>query len=91
MNCQAHLHRSVDATTVSRRWFLRDCGVGLGAIALADLLGGSAHGATSAAAGLRSLVFVAVDRGYLSEQEQTELVGRAASMARMIGSLIFRL
>jgi four helix bundle protein len=47
--------------------------------------------AKSAAAGLRSLVFVAVDRGYLTEQEQTELVGRAASMARMIGSQIFRL
>ena len=55
---------------------------------------GFAHGlgqAKSSAAGLRSLVFVAVDRGYLTEQEQTELVGRAASMARAIGSQIFRL
>src|SRR5437773_8892972 len=25
-------------TNIARRWFLRDCGVGLGAIALADLL-----------------------------------------------------
>src|SRR5262245_15669447 len=27
-----------DPLAVSRRWFLRDCGVGLGAIALADIL-----------------------------------------------------
>ncbi len=42
MNCQAHLHRGIDPVSVSRRWFLRDCGVGLGAIALADLLGSNA-------------------------------------------------
>ncbi len=47
--------------------------------------------AKSAAAGLRSLLFVAVDRGYLTEQEQTELGGRAASLARSIGTQIFRL
>ena len=47
--------------------------------------------AKSSAAGLRSLLFVAVDRGYLTEQEQTELIGRAASMARAIGSQLFRL
>lgn len=35
------LHRSV-----ARRWFLRDCGVGLGGIALHSLLGGSAHATT---------------------------------------------
>ncbi|HEX6987198.1 MAG TPA: four helix bundle protein [Planctomycetaceae bacterium] len=55
---------------------------------------GFAHGlgqAKASAAALRSLVFVAVDRGYLTDQEQTELVGRAASMARSIGSQIFRL
>jgi len=46
MNCQAHLHRGVDPVSVSRRWFLRDCGVGLGAIALADLLGSKAHAAS---------------------------------------------
>ncbi|HEX6987197.1 MAG TPA: DUF1501 domain-containing protein, partial [Planctomycetaceae bacterium] len=48
MNCQSHLHRGSDPTSVSRRWFLRDCGVGLGAIALADLLGGSAQAAAPA-------------------------------------------
>lgn len=49
MNCQSHLHRGVDPTSVSRRWFLRDCGVGLGAIALADLLGGKAQAANTLA------------------------------------------
>ncbi|MBA3312379.1 MAG: DUF1501 domain-containing protein [Planctomycetaceae bacterium] len=47
MNCQTHLHRGIDPTSVSRRWFLRDCGLGLGAIALSDLLGGKAHAANS--------------------------------------------
>jgi hypothetical protein len=36
-----------DPLAVSRRWFLRDCGVGLGAIALADLLGQHGHAAPS--------------------------------------------
>jgi hypothetical protein len=36
------------ATLAARRWFLRQCGVGLGAIGLADLLG-SAAGATALA------------------------------------------
>ncbi|MCC9608385.1 DUF1501 domain-containing protein [Blastopirellula sp. JC732] len=31
---------------ISRRWFMRDCGVGLGAIALADLLRGETSAAT---------------------------------------------
>jgi hypothetical protein len=30
-----------DPISISRRWFFRDCGVGLGALALADLLGGN--------------------------------------------------
>ncbi len=34
MNCQTHLYRGLDPKTVSRRWFLQQCGVGLGAIAL---------------------------------------------------------
>jgi hypothetical protein len=32
-----------DPVSVSRRWFLKECGVGLGAIALADLLRGTAR------------------------------------------------
>ena len=38
MNCQFHQSRGQDPVQVSRRWFFRDCGVGLGAIALAQLL-----------------------------------------------------
>jgi hypothetical protein len=38
MNCQTHLYLGQDPKLVTRRWFFRQCGVGLGAIALADLL-----------------------------------------------------
>src|SRR5262245_62014461 len=38
MNCQTHRHLGQDPRTVSRRWFLKECGVGMGAIALAQLL-----------------------------------------------------
>ena len=46
MNCQWHHHRGTNPQLLARRWFLRDCGLGLGAIGLADLLG-----ATSTAQG----------------------------------------
>jgi hypothetical protein len=39
MNCQDHLYRHADPRQVTRRWFLEQCGVGLGAIALGQLLG----------------------------------------------------
>jgi hypothetical protein len=39
MNCQDHLYRNADPGQVTRRWFLEQCGVGLGAIALGQLLG----------------------------------------------------
>jgi len=42
MNCQAHLYRWADPKLVARRWFLQQCGIGLGSIALGHLLGGSA-------------------------------------------------
>jgi hypothetical protein len=38
MNCQMHLYRGQDPKLVTRRWFFRQCGVGLGAIALGELL-----------------------------------------------------
>jgi hypothetical protein len=37
MNCQDHLYRGHDPKLVARRWFFRQCGVGLGAIALSHL------------------------------------------------------
>jgi hypothetical protein len=39
MNCQDHLYRNVPARQLARRWFLKECGVGLGAIALNQLAG----------------------------------------------------
>ena len=44
MNCESHLHRDEDPRQVSRRWFFKDCGVGLGAIALGQLLRDTAFG-----------------------------------------------
>jgi hypothetical protein len=38
MNCQSHLYRGQDPKLVTRRWFFKECGVGLGALALAELL-----------------------------------------------------
>jgi hypothetical protein len=38
MNCQHYLYRGQDPELVTRRWFFRDCAVGLGAIALGQLL-----------------------------------------------------
>jgi hypothetical protein len=38
MNCQAHRYRGQDPRLVTRRWFFRECGVGLGALALGELL-----------------------------------------------------
>ncbi|HEV3146183.1 MAG TPA: DUF1501 domain-containing protein, partial [Gemmataceae bacterium] len=48
MNCQDYLYRNADPRQVTRRWFLQECGVGLGAIALSQLLGNSARAATAA-------------------------------------------
>jgi hypothetical protein len=38
MNCQAHPYRFADRRQVTRRWFFQQCGVGLGSIALGQLL-----------------------------------------------------
>jgi hypothetical protein len=42
MNCQTHLHSNTPPGTLARRWFLKECGLGLGTIALGQLLGQSA-------------------------------------------------
>jgi hypothetical protein len=39
MNCQDHIYRHVPPQTLARRWFLKECGVGLGSIALGQLAG----------------------------------------------------
>jgi Protein of unknown function (DUF1501) len=38
MNCQMHLHRNQAPQTLARRWFFQQCGVGLGSVALGQLL-----------------------------------------------------
>jgi len=48
MNCQQHLWGDHDATSLTRRWFFRDCAVGVGAIALGDLLAQAGLAADSA-------------------------------------------
>ena len=39
MHCQSHLYRGHNPASLARRWFLKECGVGLGAAALAELCG----------------------------------------------------
>ena len=39
MHCQSHLYRHQNPTLLARRWFLQQCGIGLGAMALGQLLG----------------------------------------------------
>jgi hypothetical protein len=45
MNCQTHLYRGADPRLLARRWFLQECGVGLGSLALLDLLRESGYAA----------------------------------------------
>jgi hypothetical protein len=47
MNCQDHLYRNIPPRTLARRWFLKECGVGLGAVALGHLTTGKAALAAS--------------------------------------------
>ena len=47
MNCQQHIHRDTPPRELARRWFLKECGVGLGAIALNQLAGGGVAGAAT--------------------------------------------
>src|SRR5438046_647212 len=45
MNCQDHLYRNANPKHITRRWFLQECGVGLGAVALGHLLGRAGYAA----------------------------------------------
>ena len=38
MNCQDHQYRGMHPRQISRRWFFEQCGVGLGSIALGQLI-----------------------------------------------------
>jgi hypothetical protein len=50
MNCQQHLHGNVPPRDLARRWFLKECGLGLGAIALQQLAGTAPSRALAAVA-----------------------------------------
>jgi hypothetical protein len=50
MNCQDHLYRNADPKLVARRWFFQQCGVGLGAVALGQLLGEGGYAAPASTA-----------------------------------------
>src|SRR5438034_8838835 len=45
MNCQDHLYRNANPKHLTRRWFLQECSVGLGAVALGHLLGRAGYAA----------------------------------------------
>src|SRR5262245_20734476 len=49
MNCQDRFYRHCDPVQVSRRWFFKQCGVGLGSLALGDLLRRGGYAATESA------------------------------------------
>jgi hypothetical protein len=50
MNCQDHLYRGCNPLQITRRWFFQQCAVGLGSIALAELLNGRAAANSTAVA-----------------------------------------
>ena len=51
MSCQDHLYRNIPPRALARRWFLKECGVGLGAVALGQLAGANlAHAAADPSA-----------------------------------------
>ncbi|MCX6624667.1 MAG: DUF1501 domain-containing protein [Acidobacteria bacterium] len=49
MNCQDDLHRRMHPTQVTRRWFFEQCGVGLGSIALGQLMAEKGYAAAAPA------------------------------------------
>ena len=49
MNCPSHHVGHTPAALLARRWFLQECGIGLGGMALAELLG-RANAASAATA-----------------------------------------
>ncbi len=49
MNCQSHLYRHANRRDITRRWFFKQCGVGLGAIALGNLLREQGYAAATSA------------------------------------------
>ena len=55
MSCSDHLYRNIPPQDLARRWFLKECGVGLGAIALNQLLGAGTSAARAASSEVNPL------------------------------------
>src|SRR5438477_7021920 len=53
MSCQDHLYRHLPPRSLARRWFLKECGVGLGSIALGQLAGAGVAQAAADPLGLK--------------------------------------
>src|SRR6202050_4459347 len=51
MNCQDHQYRGINPREITRRWFFEQCGVGVGAAALAHLLAESGYAENGAETG----------------------------------------
>lgn len=49
MNCSLPLHANTPPRELARRWFMKECGVGLGSIALSQLASGNSASAASSA------------------------------------------
>lgn len=58
MNCHNHLYSGTEPRTLARRWFLQNCGVGLGSLAMQGILGrtqGNGIASASATPGHRGI------------------------------------
>jgi hypothetical protein len=86
-------HHSITGTLAARRWFLKQCGIGLGAIGLADLLGPSATAAAKEdplapkkphfAAKAKNVIFLFMAGG----PSHLELFDNKPELAKMDGKL----
>lgn len=91
MNCQDHLYRHQDPAQRSRRWFLEQCGVGLGSMALAGLMADQSYASTDPLAPKRpplpakakNVIFLFMAGG----PSQIELFDEKPQLAKFDGTL----
>src|SRR5262245_8880731 len=95
MHCQSHLYRGCDPKQLARRWFLKECGVGLGAAALAELIGVTPAAADQAPSGSltpRAPHFAAKAKSVIylfmaGAPSHLELFGNKPELAKWVGRL----
>ena len=63
MSCHDNLYRNLHPRHVSRRWFFEQCGIGLGSMALVNLLAGAASDRARPRVGDRLQLLEAADLG----------------------------